>query len=76
MSYLRTLLPALALLAGCAPVTTRVADDDDTSAACIEGLAPGQCPPDFTMQLAGGGEFALNTISGATRVIVIGSSNW
>jgi|GEM_PF-6477296 len=74
---MRLLLLGLLLLTGCSPtVTTQVGDDDDDTATCTTGLTPGDCPPDFAMTLADGGEFNLSDVTGNQRVIVLGSSNW
>ncbi len=75
MRHIWLLLLVLPLL-GCEAVTTQTLDGVDTSGACSDGVAPGDCPPDFTLPLAEGGDFTLSSLVGTQRVIVIGTSNW
>ncbi len=75
MRHIWLLLLVLPLF-GCEAVSTQTMDGVDTSGDCTEGVDPGDCPPDFTLPLAGGGDFSLSSLVGTQRVIVIGTSNW
>lgn len=48
---------------------------DDAGETCTVGLDPADCPPDFTLDAAGGGSVTLSDHIGQ-RVIIIGTSNW
>jgi len=74
---MRLLFLLLILATGCAGgSTTKTLDGVDTSGACDTGTDPGDCPPDFTLPRADGGDFTLSDLVGTQRVIVIGTSNW
>jgi hypothetical protein len=75
MRHIGLLLLILPLF-GCEAVSTQTMDGVDASGDCSEGVAPGDCPPDFTLPLAAGGDFTLSSLVGTQRVIVIGTSNW
>ena len=75
MRQFLSFLLVLPLLA-CEASSTQTMDGVDMSGDCSEGTSPGDCPPDFTLPLAGGGDFTLSSLVGTKRVIVIGTSNW
>jgi hypothetical protein len=70
------LLMGCFFLLGCSAVTTQTLDGVDVSGECETGTSPGDCPPDFTLPTASGGEFTLGDLLGNKRVVVIGTANW